>query len=323
MGRIDAKLPEARARVAGHAAASGLDAGMSSGRPVGFIGLGSMGEPMALNLVKAGVGLVVWNRTPEKSGMLADAGATVAADVSDVFARSDVVILMLLDDQAMDEVLMRDDPAFGNLVRGHTLINMATTSPKYSQGLEADVRAAGGQYVEAPVSGSRKPAESAQLVAMLAGESATVECVRPVLAPMCRSSVFCGAVPKALLMKLAVNQFMITMTAGLAEGVHFARSHGLDVSQLVTVLDAGPMASDYTRIKAAKLLASDFAVQGAASSARDVTRLIRTAARDANIASPLIDVCDALYEETVALGFAGTDIVAVIHAIEHRTAPPG
>jgi len=125
----------------------------------GFIGLGTMGEPMALNLVKAGTPLTVWNRSASKCEALADAGAAVASGVGDLFARCPVVILMLADGAAIDAVLARGEPAFAKRVEGRTLINMATVQPGYSRALEADIRAAGGRYVEVPVSGSRKPAE--------------------------------------------------------------------------------------------------------------------------------------------------------------------
>jgi 3-hydroxyisobutyrate dehydrogenase len=286
--------------------------------PVGFIGLGAMGGPMALNLVRAGTSLVVWNRSPSKCGILAEAGAAVANDPAEVFARCDVVILMLVDGAAIDAVLARRNSAFTDRVKGRKLINMATTSPAYSRGLESDVRAAGGSYVEAPVSGSRKPAEAGQLVAMLAGEHAAVEAARPLLKPMCREMIECGPAPNALLMKLSVNLFLITMVTGLAEAVHFAERYGLDLSQLVAVLDAGPMASDVSRVKAAKLVAHDFAVQAAISNVLENNRLIAEAAREAGIASPLLDVCHALYGETQAMSLGGADMVAVIRAIEKR-----
>ena len=139
--------------------------------PIGFIGLGSMGEPMALNLAKAGTPLLVWNRTPAKVRSLEAAGAAIAADAGEVFARADVIILMLVDGAAIDAVLGRGTRAFGARVKDRTIVHMGTTSPAYSRGLEADVWAAGGGYVEAPVSGSRKPAEAGQLVAMLARSS--------------------------------------------------------------------------------------------------------------------------------------------------------
>jgi len=171
---------------------------------VGFIGLGSMGEPMALNLARAGTPLVVWNRTPGKAQALASAGAHVAASAADVFERAETIILMLADDGAIDAVLGRCTPSFTKFAADRTVVHMGTTGPSYSRRLEADWRAAGGRYVEAPVSGSRKPAEAGQLVVMLAGEADAVEAVRPLLAPMCREAVVCGPVPNALSMKLAV-----------------------------------------------------------------------------------------------------------------------
>jgi 3-hydroxyisobutyrate dehydrogenase len=287
--------------------------------PVGFVGLGSMGEPMALNMVKAGVPLLVWNRTPGKTGRLAGAGAAVTDSAATVFEHCEVVVLVLADGPAIDAVLERGTAAFADRVAGRLLVNMATTAPDHSQGLEADVRAAGGRYVEAPVSGSRGPAEAGALVGMLAGDPDAVAAVRPLLRPMCRQTVDCGAVPGALLMKLAVNVFLIAMVTGLAEAVHFAQRHGLDLDRLVAVLDAGPMASEVSCVKAAKLAAGDLVVQAAVANVAENCRLITRAARDAHIASPLLDVCDALFRETAALGHGGSDMVAVVRAIEERT----
>lgn len=289
-------------------------------KSVGFIGLGAMGEPMALNLVRAGTPLLVWNRSRSKCDILRNAGASVARDPAEVFARCEFVFLMLVDGTAMDAVLGRHQPVFRDRVNGRTLISTATTSPSYSRALELDVRATGGRYVEAPVSGSRKPAEAAQLVAMLAGESDSLAAVRPLLAPMCRETVDCGPIPKALLMKLAVNIFLITMVTGLVEAFHFAERHGLDLARLIAILDAGPMASNVSRVKAAKLAAQDFEVQAAISNVLENNRLVAVAAREAGIASPLLDVCHQLYAETQAMGLSNADMISVLRAIEKRTA---
>lgn len=287
---------------------------------VGFIGLGVMGRPMALRLASAGTPLVVWNRTPERTEPLRAAGAEVAAGAGEVFARAEVVLLMLADETATDAVLGRGTPGLAARVAGRTVVHMGTTSPEYSHALETDIRAAGGRYVEAPVSGSRVPAEQGQLVAMLAGEEAAVAAVRPLLAPMCREAFACGAVPGALLMKLAVNIFLITQVTGLTEAFHFAERQGLDRRLFLDVLDAGPMASGVSRMKAPKLRERDFAVQAAALDVLKNNRLIAEAARKARLASPLLDVCHTLFEETVAQGYGGEDMVAVLRAIEARTA---
>jgi 3-hydroxyisobutyrate dehydrogenase len=289
-------------------------------RPIGFIGLGFMGEPMALNLRKAGTPLMVWNRTPTKLAALAEAGAHVAPDIDSLFAAADIVILMLADEAAIDAVLARSTSAFGARVRNHVIVHMGTTPTAFSHSLETDLRAAGAQYVEAPVSGSRKPAVAGQLVAMLAGEVEAVMRVQPLLAPLCKQTVVCGAVPAGLSMKLAVNLYLLTTTAGLAEAFHFAERHGLDLAQFAAVINAGQMASDLSRVKLPKLVDGDFSVHAAIADVFKNNRFVSQAARDAGIASPLLDVCHALYAETLALGHATEDMAAVVKAIEARTA---
>jgi 3-hydroxyisobutyrate dehydrogenase len=290
------------------------------GVTIGFLGLGVMGQPMALNLVRAGTDLLVWNRHPERAAPLRAAGAAVAATPAEVFARSAVVIMMLADDRAIDEVLGRGTETFARSVTGRTVVHMGTTDPRFSAALAADVAAAGGAYVEAPVSGSRGPAEAGGLVAMIAGAAAATARVTPLLAPMCREVVACGQVPGALLMKLAVNTFLISMVTGLAEAFHFAERHGLDRTAMLAALDAGPMASTVSRGKGRKLLDGDFEVQAAVRDVHYNSRLIVDAAARAGIAAPLLDVCRSLLAETAEAGHGGEDMVAVIQAIRARGA---
>jgi len=295
----------------------------SSSRPaadVGFIGLGVMGQPMALNLARSGTPLVVWNRTPERCASLQAAGARVAATPGDVFAEARTVIVMLVDEHAIDAVLGRGTPAFGRHVRERTVVLTSSVTPEYSRALAADVQAHGGAYVEAPVSGSRVPAEQGALVGMLGGSERDVERVRPLLAPMCRDTVYCGPVGQALLMKLAVNHFLITMVTGLAEATHFAHRHGLDLRQFQAVVNAGPMASSVSRVKIEKLVQRDYAVQAAITDVHKSATMIQQAARASGTAAPLLDLCQALYGETVALGAGRDDMAAVVRAIEARTA---
>lgn len=286
---------------------------------IGFIGLGVMGQAMALNLAKAKTPLLVWNRTEEKTWALLLAGAKVAKSASEVFERTETVILMLANGSAIDAVLDRGTPDFEGNVRGHTIVHMGTTSPEYSRKLGLEIASAGGRYVEAPVSGSRKPAEGGQLVAMLAGDKEVVEKLRPLLAPMCQVTFICGEVPTALLMKLSVNLFLITMVSGLCEASHFAREHRLDMNLFRAVLDAGPMASGVSRMKLPKLVSRDFDVQASITDVLKNNQLVAEAARKAGIASPLLDVCHALFGETANQGFGHEDMAAVVRAIEYRT----
>ncbi|MEJ2854464.1 MULTISPECIES: NAD(P)-dependent oxidoreductase [unclassified Saccharothrix] len=285
---------------------------------IGFIGLGLMGQLMAVNLAKAGP-LVVWNRTPERCAPVEAVGAQVASSAAEVFARADVVVLMLADEPAVDAVLARGTEEFAERVRGRTVVQMGTMPAAYSRDLAVDIAAAGGTYVEAPVSGSRGPAEAGTLIAMVSGDPEALDRVRPVLAPMCAQVVECGPVPGALLMKFAVNLFLITLATGLSESYVFAEAHGLDLDTLTTILDAGPMASAVSRAKTVKLRDGDYAPQAAALDVLKNNRLIAEAARAQGVASPLLDVCHALFRETVDLGHGAQDMAAVAHAIRARS----
>ena len=291
---------------------------ISKHKPTGFIGLGTMGTPMALNLFHAGRPVVVWNRTPERCSPLAQAGADVAPTVDDVFARCETVLTMLENEGATDAVLGRGTGRFAERVGGHCIVSMGTVSAEYSRHLCEDIIAAGGRYVEAPVSGSRKPAEAGQLVGMIAGAPDDLDHLHGLLAPVCRQVFACGAVPAALQMKLAVNTFLITMVTGLAEAGHFAARHGLDMNRLAEILNAGPMASDVSKIKIEKLRHRDFARQAGISDVVKNSRLVVDAARSAGAAFPLMEACVALYAETEAMGCHEDDMIAVVRAFEAR-----
>lgn len=286
--------------------------------PVGFIGIGAMGLPMALNLCRAGHRVVAWSRTAEKCELLRAEGAEIAAQPSDVFTGARVVIMMLFDSGAIDDVLRRGNSAFDEMVHGHIVINMSSVEPEYSRGLSREIESAGGRFVEAPVSGSRIPAEQGQLVAMIAGDAGVCDEVRPVLSAMCSQAIYCGPSGNALLMKLAINIFMLSTSVGLAEAFHFASQNGLPLDRFREVADSSQMASQLSRIKLAKLIAADFARQGSVTDGVNNTRLITDAAREASASVELITIVQRLFNEAAALGHGSDDMIAIVRAIEAR-----
>lgn len=285
---------------------------------VGFIGLGTMGLPMARNLLRAGTALTVWNRSPGSARALEREGARRAATVPELFAETTTILLMLANGEALDDVLGRDGPAFDALVAGQLVVHTGTTSPEYSTRLAADVRQAGGRYVEAPVSGSRGPAEAGQLVGMVAGDPDDVETVRRLLAATCRTTFACGQPPQATRLKLAVNSFLISSVAALAEAVHLARRFDLDLDLFQEVLDAGPMASAVSTVKLAKMVSDDMSVQASIRDVRYNSGLVTDAARQAAAATPLLDVSQSLLDDVIALGLQEADMAALIRSYASR-----
>ncbi|MDX3910672.1 MAG: NAD(P)-dependent oxidoreductase [Sphingobium sp.] len=290
--------------------------------PVGFIGLGLMGQPMAVNLALSGVPLIVWNRTPAKLEPAVSGGAVAASNVEEVFARCETIILMLATPAAIDSVLGRGTPRLPTRVAGKLIINTGTTSPEYSSGLASEICAAGGRYVEAPVSGSRQQAQDSQLVAMVAGEPKDIASARAWLKAICRETFDCGPVPGGLKMKLAVNHFMIVMVTGLVEAFHFADRAGIDCAALREVLAASPMASNVSQVKASKLVSEDWRPQATIADVLKNVDLIANATAAAGASSPLMRTCRELYREAITLDRGGLDMVAVTEAFHRRSAAP-
>lgn len=284
---------------------------------VGFIGIGTMGLPMAGRLLAAGVPLHVWNRTAAKCAPLVERGAVLAPSVDELFARCGIVMLMLLDRHAVDAVLGRGSPAFARRVGGRTIVALGTTPAGHSSALEADIHACGGEYVEAPVSGSRVPAEQGALVGMMAGDEAGVRRVEPLLAPLCRDLVRCGAVPNALRLKLAVNHYLILIVAALAEATRAAEAGGVDLALFRQVLDAGPMASAVSRGKLEKLVQRDFTPQAAIRDVAQIATLVVEQAHAAGADAPLIAACEHLFAAARERGLSDLDMAAVLQP------PPG
>lgn len=281
--------------------------------PLGFIGLGLMGSAIASRL-QSRHPLLVWNRTRSATAPLAEGGAEVAESTADVFDRCSTVFVMVTDESAVDAILA---PV---RLRRTTLVQMSTVPPAYSAALSTRVAAAGGRYVEAPVSGSRQPALNGALIGMLAGSPDAVDDVARLLDPVCATVARCGEPPRAMQMKLAVNTFLITLVTGLAESFHFAETHGLDARLLEQILGAGPMASFVSRAKAAAIVTEDFVPQAAIPDVTKNARLVVEAARQNGATATLMDACLALYAEAEGLGHDGDDMAAVITAYRARTA---
>ncbi|MET1004043.1 MAG: NAD(P)-dependent oxidoreductase, partial [Propionibacteriaceae bacterium] len=292
----------------------------TTGEAVGFIGVGVMGQPMALNLARSGVRLIVWNRTAERTEPLRQLGATVASEVDDVFAAAEIVLVMLINEEVTDRVLGRGTPAFAQRVAGHLIISTGSVAPEYSRSLAADIRAAGGRFVESPVSGSRGPAEAGTLVALPGGDPDDIEAALPLLEPMTKAIFPCGPSGNGLLMKLAVNTYLNITVAAIAESANFARAQGLDLTLFRDAILAGPMASEIIRSKLEQLVTDDYAVRAAITDVYASTRLIADVAEASNIPAPLLEVASDLYRETVQQGHGREDMVAVIKAIQARTA---
>ncbi|KAL4779083.1 putative NAD binding NADP oxidoreductase coenzyme F420-dependent [Aspergillus varians] len=275
---------------------------------IGFLGLGVMGLPMALNLARH-YPLTAWNRSASKNAPITQAGGTISPTPSAVLANSDIIFSMLFDGPALQSLF---DTSFTTALHGKILINTSSVPVECNVSLAAQVHAAGGSFFEMPVSGSRGPAEQGQLVGMLAGDEALAQKILPIVKPMTRAAIYCGEIGQGLRMKYAVNLYLITMMGGLAEAMNLAQAQGLDVGAFGKVLDAGPMASDYSRHKVGKMLRGDWTAEAAVKDCFNLTRLISDASDEAGTSSPIIDLVGELYGRAKEMGLEGEDMSALM-----------
>jgi len=214
---------------------------------VGFVGLGLMGAPMAVNLIKAGFPVRVWNRTADKVEPVAAAGADKAPTATDAVRGADFVVVMVADDAAFDSVLFGDVGLSRGLKRGAVLINCSTTSPAMSFRAATALRSISVRYLEAPVMRSVQAAREGQLQMLVGGSREDFAKAEPVLKAMASDIHHVGDVGKAGSLKLACNVLAATMMQAYAEFFVLARKTGVPFETMMEVLRVGPLDSQLYR----------------------------------------------------------------------------
>jgi 2-hydroxy-3-oxopropionate reductase len=225
----------------------------------GFLGLGIMGSAMAKNLLKAGFKVTVWNRSQEKCAELAALGATVAATPAEVTASCSVTIAMLADPAAAHAVCFGAKGALEGIGAGRGYVDMSTVDAATAKEIGAAVAGRGGRFLEAPVSGSKKPAEDGTLIILAAGDRGLFDQALPLFEKMGKKSLYLGEVGRGAQMKLIVNMVMGGMMTIFCEGLALADKAGLEGSDLLDVIDAGAMANPMFKLKGSLIAQENFA----------------------------------------------------------------
>lgn len=201
---------------------------------VAFIGTGLMGTPMAQRLLQADIPLTVYNRTLEKADALKAAGAAVALTAAEAVKQADCVILMLTDAQAIRETLLNE--TVREQLGDRTVIQMGTIAPTESQALQAEITAAGGDYLEAPVLGSIPEAEAGKLILMVGATPEQFQRWLKVLQCFGPQPRLIGAVGQAASLKLAMNQLIAALTAAFSLSLSLVQRQGVDLEAFMEVV---------------------------------------------------------------------------------------
>jgi len=288
--------------------------GSDAGTAVAVIGAGIMGSAMARNLVAAGLATRVWDRAASATGPLAEAGAVVAASARDAVRDAGVVITMLATADAVESVIF-DGGAAGAFAGGCVWAQMGTI------GVEATLRIRdrlaaqrpGVMFVDAPVSGSKGPAEQGQLLILASGPAAAADAARPVFDVIGRKTVWLGEAGRGSQVKLVVNAYLSILIEGVAETMELADRLGIGHQQLAEVIEGGPLDAPLAGAKLHKMDRQDYAAEFPLEWALKDVDLVISAAGDP--APPLLAALSGQWHAAVAAGYGRQDISAARQAL--------
>lgn len=283
---------------------------MSDKINIGWIGLGNIGTPMVKNLINAGFNVTVYNRNAEKSEALSKiAKVGIAAHPADLVEKSDFIISMISDDAAVKDVYEGPNGILSVAGRKDLIsIDMSTVSPETTKAIALLCAEKGISYLDAPVSGSIKPAEEGQLVIMVGGEEAAYEKAKAVFEVLGKSSTWLGESGKGNVAKLAINLFLGIVAQGLAEAVVFADKNSVPASDLLPLINAGALGSGFTKMKTENIVNDNYKPAfGLKLLAKDI-RL----ATENGMDTPVGDALSATLKGAVEQGLGEEDMIAIL-----------
>jgi 3-hydroxyisobutyrate dehydrogenase len=277
---------------------------------VAVLGTGIMGAPMARNIAAAGHEVRAWNRTRERAEPLAQHGATVAGTPAEAVDGADVVVTMLSDGAAVEAVVA--DLPFPD---GSVWAQMSTVGVEAIERLSARAAEAGVPIVDAPVLGTRAPAEQGQLTVIAAGPPDARERCAPVFDAVGARTVVLGDEPGAATrMKLVLNAWLLALVEGLAESVALAERLGVEPARFLEIIDGGPLGPPYAKMKGTMMIERSYEPSFSLGLAAKDARLALEAAEAQGLELPALRAIRAQLEKAVEQGHGDADMAAAVEA---------
>jgi len=281
---------------------------------VGFLGLGIMGGSMAANLVKAGHSVTVWNRSAGKSVQ----GAKRAATPREAVANAEAVWICVSDTAAVEHVLFGKDGAFDALAKGVVVADSSTISPNASLKIAERIRQRGGDFLDAPMTGSKIGAAEGTLIFIVGGKAETIEKVRPLFNAMGKTVLHIGDNGKGLGAKLGMNLMIALIYEGFIEALTLARKLGVEEHKLFSLIQSSMVRSGVVDYKMPFVEKRDFSPNFPLYLMHKDIRLMLEAAKESGAQLPALDTVNKIYDEAEAQGLRDLDYAATLKTIEKR-----
>ncbi len=285
---------------------------------VGWVGLGKMGDPMARNLVSAGVPLSVYNRTRERTRGLEEVGADVADSVKALAGAVDVVISMVSDDEALEAASFGPEGAFQAMKPGNVFADMSTVSPALSARVAEAADARGIAYLRAPVSGSMALAAAGTLTILVSGPREAYDHCLPLFEAMGDRQYHVGTGEEARVLKLLINRMVGITAAMMGEALAFGEGGGMDWEQMLEIIANSAVASPLVSYKVGPLKNRDYTAAFTATQMIKDFGLILDAARDSNVPVPVTTLVNRFWNEMEASGKGELDFFGYVTMLEEK-----
>jgi len=281
---------------------------------IGFIGTGLMGLPMAKNILKSGFKLIAFNRSKEKLETLKKSGVQIATSVGNLVSNSEVIITMLTDDEAVDEVIGSKE-FLNNLKSGSIVIDMSSTKPITATKLADNLKLKNTHFLDAPVSGGTIGAEEASLAIMVGGEQNVFNKVKKILKTMGNPTLV-GPCGSGQVSKLA-NQIIVGLTIGaVAEAITLCEKAGADPNKMIEALSGGWADSKVLKTHGKRMIDKDFSPRGKTSvHLKDMNNIIESA-NSYNLNLPISKLVKEMYKSLVENGYGEIDHSSLYKEIE-------
>ena len=283
---------------------------------IGFIGLGIMGQPMALNLLKAGHKLTVYNRSAGKTEPLKQAGAEVAATPAAAAKDAEFVIIIVTDSAAVEEVVLGKDGILGTVASGAIVIDSSTISPAVSRKMACHAAGKGASWLDAAVTGSKHGAEKGELTFMVGGDRQTFERALPILEVLGKKHIYCGPNGLGLSAKLAQNTIQATLLEVFCEGLVLAAKAGVAPETMHEILQSSLARAGLTDFKAPFIFKGDFTPYFPLKLMHKDLELAMEAGYAHNVPMPTLAAVKEVYGAAKAQGKGDLDYAAVITFLE-------
>jgi len=282
---------------------------------IAFIGMGTMGAPMALNILKAGYDVVVHNRHRDKEKLVAEAGAAQAASPAEAAAGADVVITCVSDTPDVRAILMGDNGVIEGAKEGTVVVDMSTISPSATREMADTLAKKGILMIDAPVSGGSEGAQKGTLAIMVGGDPDDVEKVRPVLEAMGKTITHVGPIGSGQITK-AINQVVIAATyLGVAEGMTLGMKAGLDMEKVVAAIASGAAGSWVLDNRAAFMVKNDYPLGFRVRLHAKDLKIALEAARELGVTLPVSAQVEQIESGLIGRGFGDEDVSALARSI--------